>query len=596
MKYGRFEKGQERNTPAGDSRNVPSTQTYRKVKGHKKEKGEHRGLIWLSALLIVLMVVVLCVIWTIGSIGPEVLKKEGVDGVINNLDKFRDTLPTISLDFDFGKKDDKDTPDKNANGYSISTSSEYATRAGAAILEAGGNAVDAAIAISYNLAVSEPYASGLGGGGCMVIYDPKTESFTFYNYGSEAPQSGRSWLTLVPGFVSGMEAIRADYATMTYEELLQSALECCDGVVINEISALRIKNAAASLDKSSPFYGSNGYLKEGDTLVQPELKQTLQRLINEGPASFYAGSIAQDIVNATSLTMEDLAAYQTIKTEAVVGTYGDYTIGAAAAPFSGATLIQMLKMAEMLQMPAPDEDNAQFLADLLKISQTAQYERIHNVYDLRFADSQVDQNSMVTNAYVAELLNLDVSDFTEEEECEDTTGFTVIDKDGMVVACTNTLSSFFGSKKCVDGFYMNNTGYLFGSNVNAYEAGKRPRTHISPAILVSEDEVIAVASPGGNLITKVLTNVVLDVCQFGEDPQTAVDKQRVVFLHGNVLYYETGYDTPLMAKVSGFGYSAVAYSYHPFFGNVALSGYNAEDGYFAAEDVRRCGSALATNG
>ena len=197
---------------------------------------------------------------------------------------------------------------------------------------------------------------------------------------------------------------------------------------------------------------------------------------------------------------------------------------------------------------------------------------------------------------MAQLLDLDVSDFTEEEECEDTTGFTVIDKDGMVVACTNTLSSFFGCKKSVDGFYMNNTGYLFGSGVNAYKAGKRPRTHISPAIMVSDDEVIAVASPGGNLITKVLANVVLDVCRFGEDPQTAVDKQRVVFLHGNVLYYEVGYDTPPLATASGAGYSAVAYSYHPYFGNVAMSGCNEKDGYFAVEDVRRCGNALVSNG
>ena len=94
----------------------------------------------------------------------------------------------------------------------------------------------------------------------------------------------------------------------------------------------------------------------------------------------------------------------------------------------------------------------------------------------------------------------------------------------------------------------------------------------------------------------MLANVVLDVCRFGEDYQTAIDKQRVIFLHGNVLYYESGYDTPLMVKVSGCGYSAIAYSYHSFFGSVSLSGYNDKLGFFAGEDVRRCGSSLASNG
>ena len=567
----------------------------RKGRRSKKRKRDGLGLKLLSVLLSILMICVLGLIWTMEPADPEE-GEEGRGDIVIDFEQIKDKFPTFDIDIDPfpGVAEGDDTPNKAK--YSISTSSEYATQAGAAILEAGGNAVDAAIAISYNLAVSEPYASGLGGGGCMVVYDPETEKFTFYNYGAEAPKSGGSWLVLVPGFVSGMEMIRQDFATMSYEQLLQSALECCDGVEINENGAMRIQRAESSLSKNSPFYGENGFLKEGDVLIQPELKQTLQQLIEEGPDSFYTGTIAQDIADATSLTLEDLAAYETTKTDAVVGTFGEYTVGAAGAPFSGATLIQMLKMAEMLELPDPDDDNVGFLSKLCKISQTAQYDRINHIYDYRFSHTPVDQNASVTNSYIADLLGLDVSNFVEEEECEDTTGFTVIDQNGMVVACTNTLSSFFGSKIFVDGFYMNNTGYLFGSGVNAYAAGKRPRTHISPAILISDDEILAVASPGGNCITRVLANVVLDVCRFGEDYQTAIDKQRVIFLHGNVLYYESGYDTPLMVKVSGCGYSAIAYSYHSFFGSVSLSGYNDKLGFFAGEDVRRCGSSLASNG
>lgn len=575
------------------SNSTPKDDAYRKVRANRIRlpKFSPRELMLYGGLLFLLLAVI--ALWILaGSDGGQPVKDNRLP--VQSTEKQTD--PDRDEDEEDPTSPTEPIVEDDLNGYSISSSCEYAVRAGAEILEAGGNAVDAAIAISYNLAVSEPYASGLGGGGCMVIYDPKTESFTFYNYGAEAPKSGKSKLTLVPGFVSGMEALRKDYGTMSYERLLQSALECCDGIEVSAHGALRIKNASTVLSKSTPFFHSNGsYLKEGDILKQPELKKTLQRLIDEGPESFYTGSIAKDIVAASSLTMDDLAAYEPIITEAVVGTFQEYTIGAAAAPFSGATLIQMLKMAEMLDVPDPDENSKGFLSDLLKISQTSQYERIHNICDLRFSKNKLDQNSMVSDRYIAEILDLDVSFFEEEEECEDTTGFTVIDRNGMVVACTNTLSSFFGVKRSVDGFFLNNTGYLFGSNINAYQAGKRPRTHISPAILVSDDQVLAVASPGGNLITKVLANVVLDICRFGEDPQTAVEKQRVVFLRGNLLYYETGYDTPSLVKATGQGYRAIPYSYHPYFGNVALSGYNEDDGFFAVEDVRRCGSSQVSN-
>ena len=279
----------------------------RKGRRSKKRKRDGLGLKLLSVLLSILMICVLGLIWTMEPADPEE-GEEGRGDIVIDFEQIKDKFPTFDIDIDPfpGVAEGDDTPNKAK--YSISTSSEYATQAGAAILEAGGNAVDAAIAISYNLAVSEPYASGLGGGGCMVVYDPETEKFTFYNYGAEAPKSGGSWLVLVPGFVSGMEMIRQDFATMSYEQLLQSALECCDGVEINENGAMRIQRAESSLSKNSPFYGENGFLKEGDVLIQPELKQTLQQLIEEGPDSFYTGTIAQDIADATSLTLEDLAA------------------------------------------------------------------------------------------------------------------------------------------------------------------------------------------------------------------------------------------------------------------------------------------------
>lgn len=480
-------------------------------------------------------------------------------------------------------------------GYAVSSCSEYATGVAAQILEAGGNAADAAVALSYTLAVVEPYASGLGGGGCMVIYDPDTDQYVSYNYAAEAPQSGASNTILVPGFVSGMDAVLSDYGTMTLAELLQPAIGYCDGVEVNATLATRIDAASGSLAKYSDFLKDGNLLSTGDVLVQQKLKETLEILAEDGPDAFYTGKIAEEIAASTPLTMDDLANYETIRTDAVTGSYLGYTVAAMPAPFSGATLIQALEMAEMLDIPSPEEDTQGFLEQLRQITAAAHSDRIKNIFDPRFGTPSVSQSEMVSEAYIASLLQLDPEEYEDEEESEDTTAFTIVDRNGLVVSCTNTLSSFFGSKVAAAGFFMNNSGRNFGSGVNAYEPGKRPRTHIAPAILRSEDEVIAVATPGGNVIIKVLSSVLMDIFQFGTPAEEAIAKQRLIFKTSSMIYFEVGYDTPLLASVSKSGYSTVPYNSHSYFGNIAYSSYSGTEGFWACTDVRREGKGAFSN-
>lgn len=481
--------------------------------------------------------------------------------------------------------------EKAAGGYAVSSSSPEATETGCQILESGGNAVDAAVAMSYALTVSEPHACGVGGGGCMLVYDPESQQYYFYDYGAEAPESESTWQVLVPGFVSGMEAVNEDFGTMEMADLMEPAIQYCDGVEISEVLETKMKNSQRYL-MDNPVFTENGHLKEaGDILVQKDMKETLQQIAENGEESFYTGSIARDISKATGLTMEDMSAYETIRSGGVVGTYGDYEIVSASAPFSGETLIQILKMTEQTDMPDP-EDGA-FTETLNTIMKLAHSERVSHIYDLRFSENDIHQNERVTDDYIKELLKKEVGNITLDEESEDTTAFTVIDKNGMIVACTNTLSSFFGSKIEVDGFYMNNTGTNFGTGVNAYEGGKRPRTHIAPTILRSEDDIMAIASPGGNVIEKVLSTVLMDICEYGTEPQEAVDKQRIVCQGIDVIYYETGYDTPLFAALPEHSLTAIARSDHAYFGNIALSGYKKGVGYYSAEDIRRGGKGVA---
>lgn len=526
----------------------------------------------ILCLVVIIMILMGAVFWIFQSHGQE--EEASQEGFLNSVYERMN-----------GEED---------QGYAISSSREEAVQTGKKILEQGGNAVDAAIAMSYTLGVVEPSSSGIGGGGCMVIFDPRTDEYYYYDYTSEAANSGFSQTIMVPGLVSGMETIREEIGSMDLSELLAPAIKYCDGVEVSKELSIRINNASGVLDTNSPFYEEDHWLTEGETLVQKELKETLMTLASEGASSFYTGTIAKEIANEIGMSLEDLSAYETKRSDVVKDQYLDYEIVSAAAPYSGVTLIQMVKMAERLEMPDSETDNESYLNDLRTITVASHSDRIKNIYDNNSED--LDIPYLVSDEYIDQLLMSSVNDVDyEEDECEDTTAFTVIDKDGMVVACTNTLSSFFGCKEEVAGFYMNNSGKNFGTGVNAYAPGKRPRTHIAPTILRSDDEVMAIASPGGNVIVKVLGSVLIDICQHGEEPQEAVDKQRVLFENSSLIYYEIGYETDSIAKMSGMEYPAVPISNHPYFGCVAISGYKEDDGFFAAKDVRRQGSCIAYN-
>jgi gamma-glutamyltranspeptidase/glutathione hydrolase len=482
-----------------------------------------------------------------------------------------------------------------ADGYSVSSCNVLATKVGENILENGGNAVDAAVAMSYVLSVVEPYASGLGGGGCMIVYDAKDDDYQFYNYGAEAPNSGQSKTILVPGLVSGMETVHKDYGSVDFAELLEPAISYCDGFEIDDTLGKQIQNLKNLLGENSVFYRDGRYLDAGDVLIQTELKETLKAIANGGSEVFYKGEIAEKIASNTSLKMSDLSAYKTIKDDVVMADVGDYSIATAPAPYSGVTLIQMLKMAELMNLPSPEEDNDAFLEGLEKITLTAYHDRQSKIYDYRFGSYSFNEEEYVSDFYIANLMSLDIDEYEWDEESVDTTSFTVIDKNGMMVVGTNTLTSFFGSQSQVAGFYLNSTGHNFGTGVNGYEAGKRPRSYISPTIIKDETGVYAIATPGGAAIVKVLANVILDIENYGTEPQAAVDKRRILVQGDSVIKYETGLEDPLFVDVLTSGYSAIGTSNHMLFGNITLSGYDINGGYFAVTDQRRGGLGTAKN-
>ncbi|MBR3002582.1 MAG: gamma-glutamyltransferase [Clostridia bacterium] len=484
---------------------------------------------------------------------------------------------------------------KEAN-YSVSTSNYLATEVGKNILENGGNAVDAAIAISYTLGVVQPYGSGIGGGGAMVIYNPKDNSYKFFNYYASAPVSYSSKKSSigVPGLVAGMQKIHDEYGTVEMSKLIDPSIKYAEnGFEVYDELDLMIKSYKDYLKQDKNYLKNGNLLVKGDTLYQPELAETLKIIQTEGSNSFYSGSIANNIASNSYLTLKDLASYKVDEQEPVYGKFLGYDVISSPAPFGGITLIQMLKMFELTNIESPSNDSSKYLETLNSISNIAIADRVLTVADTNF--EKVDSNLLTSTDYIKTLLKNNYMEYEDDEESETTTAFSVIDSNGMIVSCTNTVGSFWGAHDTVNGIVLNACLNNFSNNsasINSYKAGKKPRTYICPTILRKDNETISIGTPGGAKITKILSQILLDNIKFETDMQTAINKNRAVFLSNNVLALEKNADRENFVNVSNSKYSILYKSSTWYFGAVQVAGYSNKLGYFGATDPRRQGSVL----
>lgn len=498
---------------------------------------------------------------------------------------------TVTYPSRSGTGDGQQTSDVPAcGGFAVSSSSNEATETGMQILARGGNAVDAAIAMSYVLGVCEPYSSGLGGSGFMVVYMPDEQCAYSLNYRATAGSSYPSDKILVPGLVMGMEEACRQWGTRSMAELMDPSIDYANnGFSATEDFVKRVQHYASV--SSAPVFSE---VKEGDTVVQTQLGSTLETIQSQGAAAFYTGQIAQDIASASTLSTADIADYQVSVTQAPSVSYGDYTLYASDAPSSGITVLQMMKLAETFQMPSPSEDAAGYLQTLKKCQQTAYAARSHTLVDPAFDD--YDSSYYTSDGYIEGLAASAAAPVESDPERQCTTQFSVIDGNGMVVNVTNTLSDSWGSCKQVDGFYLNNTGSNFSeSGINAYEAGKQPRTHIAPVIAVGADgSRLAVGSPGGSVIPQVVMPVLQNILSFGVDPVTAVEQSRFVFADDGRLCLETddnGSTGKKLLDQSGLSMNYYYNNSHIYFGCTSLVGYSPDFGVFGVCDMRRGTSA-----
>lgn len=494
-------------------------------------------------------------------------------------------------------------------GYGVSSSNPIAVQVGIEVLENGGNAVDAAIAVSYALGVVEPYGSGIGGGGGMLILpgDPDKEA-TFFDYRETSPASDNDRGRVgVPGFVKGMEVIHKQYGRKDIADLIAPSIELADeGFAVGRSLSERLAGAAYRMPVNDlpNFYPGGSAIQEGEELKQPELAETLQLIQEEGSEAFYQGQIAKTIASEVrGITESDLKGYSVKEREPVYGEFSGYEVISAPPPFSGITLIQSLQMAEMLNIENASDNVTDFTHLIGEISKRANRDRLKNIGDPAF--TEVDVHELTEKDY-SEMLSQDISleglsdkyrleGEDAEKEHISTTHFVVTDKEGTMVSVTNTLSNFFGTGKNVDGFFLNNNLDNFNkksSSPNYYEPEKISRTFTAPTILRSEDEIMGIGTPGGSRIPMMLTEVLVRHLKFNEPLKDAIETPRFS-VENDRIYTEIQYPVGVQNELNDMGYDVERNSSPFYYGGIqALVIDKSKNKIFGVADLRRKGKSM----
>ncbi|MGG3559720.1 gamma-glutamyltransferase [Peribacillus frigoritolerans] len=483
---------------------------------------------------------------------------------------------------------------KTEQSYGVSSSNPIAIDVGMDILENGGTAADAAIAVSYVLGVVEPYGSGVGGGGGMLIA-PESGDPEFIDYRESSPEDPSSRHNSgIPGLVAGMQVISDKYGSVPMADLLQPAIDLAEeGFEVNESLSSRLAAAQPriSSDATSLFYPDGDAIEPGKTLVQERLAETLKEIQQEGPDGFYKGEIARDIKRESDIDLMDLKRYEVKKRKPVQGTFAGYDVFTAPPPFSGITVLEMLKLAEEMNLGDSSSKSA-YMKVLGGITGTAYQDRTVHVGD---GISHSKAEKLLSPIHLDNLKNKIKSEKWEEsngtEEHESTTHFVIMDKYGTVVSTTNTLSNFFGSGDYTNGFFLNDQLKNFRSGLNAQEAYKRSRTFTAPTILKKPGrESIGIGSPGGDRIPQILMQVLYSYTENEGSLQDIVDRNRFVF-DGKKIYTESRLSDETVSDLEDSGYEVIQKISPMYYGGVQGLVKNEKNGQISgAGDKRRNGS------
>lgn len=453
-----------------------------------------------------------------------------------------------------------------------------ATAVGLDVLHAGGNAVDAAVAVHWALAVTSPWAGNIGGGGFLVLRlaDGRSVSLDFREMAPAAAtrdmflgpdgqadpdRSEHGALSCgVPGSVAGLYALHDSLGHLPMARLMQPAIDLArKGCVLTPMEAHDLNGCMRKLQAYSTrpnAFTARCHWAAGDTLRQPELAATLERIRDQGPDGFYKGAIASAIVAEMArggglITAQDLASYRPVWRPVVEGRYRDAQVISMPPPSSGGVLLlQMLEGMEGMDVKRSGWQTAATVHRMVEVERRAFADRSVHFGDPRFTDVPVA--GLLDNRYIAgRMADFDPYHATRSDrimagdppgEHEQTTHFSIVDAAGNAVSCTTTLNGMYGSGVVVGdaGFVLNNemddfsaapgvpNNYgLTGGEANAVAPGKRMLSSMAPTIVVRNGKLLMVlGSPGGATIPTCVFQVILNVVDHGMDMQQAVDAPR----------------------------------------------------------------------
>ncbi|PHS25761.1 MAG: gamma-glutamyltransferase [Methylophaga sp.] len=460
------------------------------------------------------------------------------------------------------------------NQAAIASAHPLATQAGFEILNQGGNAFDAAIAVSATLAVVEPYSSGLGGGGFWLLHRASDGFQTMIDGRETAPNAAHKNMYLdedgkvnpklsldgslaaaIPGVPAALDHLSKNYGRLSLEQTLAPAIRYAkQGFEVSELyqklARFRLNALNNSPQAQTLFLRNEQIPLLGTVIIQTDLAHTLEQLAQQGRAGFYQGEIAKKLVDGVQQsggiwTLQDLKNYQIKERAPIISSYKGYKITSAALPSSGGIVLTSI-LNQLEQLPLEQANSTQRKHLIVEAMRRAYFDRSRYLGDSDFVHVAIA--NLTSKSYAKTLVaNIDLHVATKNSplssdatEGEDTTHFSIIDKDGNRVAATLSINYPFGS-----GFVAKGTGVLLndemddfsaqtgaanaygltGNHANAIEANKRPLSSMTPTFIENDDRLMIIGTPGGS---RIITMVLLGILDFiaGKDAETIVSQPR----------------------------------------------------------------------
>ncbi len=492
----------------------------------------------------------------------------------------------------------------------VVSSQHYASEVGLAILQAGGNAVDAAVGVGYALAVVNPCCGNIGGGGFMTIHlADGRDTFINFRETAAAAASERMYLDAqgnpmtnsslygylaagVPGTVMGLDRALSEYGRLPRETVMVPAIGLArDGYILT-------RGDTDVLDKGAEHFADDpvaakiflrpdgSHFEPGDRHVQKDLAATLELIAREGPDAFYKGPIAQAVERASKanggiLTAEDFAAYTATEGAPLTCSYRGYGIVSSPPPSSGGTtMCEILNVLEGYDLRALGFHSARSLHVMIEAMRHAYLDRNTYLGDPAFVKNPLER--LLSKDYAAAIRaaispekatpSATVKPGSAPHEKPETTHYSVVDGDGNAVSVTYTINGLFGANVIAPGtgFFLNDEmddftvkpgvanfyGLVQGA-ANAIAPGKRPLSSMAPTLVTKDGKIFLVlGSPGGSRIITIILETLVNIVDHGMEPQEAVDAPRIhhQWLPDEVFYEPFALSPDTLERLGQMGY------------------------------------------